>query len=240
MADEPLARPEPPPTWRDLVDRVVPPDRAARLRIVGGVVLLLAAAAVTWWLLRPPPAPATELSLPYAGGGAPTSPASAAAASTTTTTAVPELVVHAAGAVAAPGVVRLPAGARVADLLAAVGGPAPDADLDRVNLAAPLADGQRVWFPRIGEVAPPSVPGEGGPAPPDGAGPTAAAPAGPVDLNAATAAELEELPGVGPTIAAAIVEHRERNGPFRAVDDLLDVAGIGPSRLEQLRPLVAV
>ena len=234
MADEPLARPVPPPTWRDLVDCFVAPERAARLRIVGGIVLLLLAAAVTWWLLRPPPAPATELSLPFASGD---SLSSAAPASSTTTAAAPALVVHAAGAVLSPGVVRLPAGARVADLLAAVGGPAADADLDRVNLAAPLADGQRVWFPRLGELAPPPVPGEGGPAPPDGA---AAAAAGPLDLNAATAEQLEALPGVGPTIAAAIVEHRERTGPFRAVDDLLDVAGIGPSRLEQLRPLVTV
>ena len=234
MADEPLARPVPPPTWRDLLDRIVAPDRAARLRIVGGIVLLLLAAAVTWWLLRPPPAPATELSLPFAGS----SPTSAVASATSTTApAAPELVVHAAGAVVAPGVVHLPAGARVADLLAAAGGPSADADLDRVNLAAPLADGQRVWFPRLGEVAPPPVPGEGGPAPPDGG---SAATAGPLDLNAATAEQLEALPGVGPTIAAAIVEHRERNGPFASVDDLLDVPGIGDAKLAQLRDLVVV
>ena len=231
-ADELPARPLPPPTWRDVLDRVVAPDRAARLRAGGAVVLLLAVAATAWWLLRPPPAPATELSLPLA-------PSVSSPAPSPTTTDAPAIVVHAAGAVVAPGVVSLPPGSRVSDLLAAAGGPAPDVDLDRVNLAAPLADGQRVWFPRVGEVAPPSVPGEGGPAPP-GAGGDGDGSAGPVDLNAATADELEDLPGVGPSIAAAIIEHRERHGPFRSVDDLLDVAGIGPARLEQLRELVTV
>jgi competence protein ComEA len=234
MADDELptpTRPLPPPTWRDLVDRVVPPDRAARLRIAGTVVVVVALAAGAWWLLRPPPVPATELSLPRA-------PAATGAPRSTATTAAPGIVVHAAGAVVSPGVLSLPAGARVADLLTAAGGPAPDADLDRVNLAAPLADGQRVWFPRIGEVAPPPVPGEGGPAPPAGGDGTAGG--APVDLNTATVDQLEALPGIGPTIAAAIVEHRDRSGPFRSVDDLLDVAGIGPSRLEQLRELVTV
>jgi competence protein ComEA len=230
-ADELPSRPPPPLTWRDLVDRVVPPDRAARLRLVGTVAVLVVLAAGAWWLLRPPPVPATELSLPRA-------PAAAGSVRSTATTAAPSIVVHAAGAVATPGVLSLRSGARVADLLTAAGGPAPDADLDRVNLAAPLVDGQRVWFPRIGEAAPPSVPGEGGPAPPA----TGDGSAGgvPVDLNTATVDELEALPGVGPTIAAAIVQHRERSGPFRSVDELLDVAGIGPSRLEQLRELVTV
>jgi competence protein ComEA len=236
--DDPLARPLPPPTWRDLLDRVVAPDRAARLRVVLAVVALAAAGLGVWWLLRAP-APATELSLPYApGAGADAGAAPVATGATTTSAPAPvEVVVHAAGAVVTPGVHRVAAGGRVADLLAAAGGPAVDADLDRVNLAAPLVDGQRVWFPRIGEAAPPPVPGEGGPAPPAPDGASAAAP---LDLNAATADQLETLPGIGPSIAAAIVEHRDRRGPFRTVDDLLDVAGIGPARLEELRELVTV
>lgn len=236
--DAPLARPLPPLTWRDVVDRAVPPDRAARARLIAGAVVVVLVAVAGWWILRPPPAPATELSLPYAGqraGGG--SPASA----TSTTAAEPEeVVVHAAGAVVAPGLHRLPAGARVADLLDAAGGPAPEADLDRVNLAAPLADGERVWFPRLGEEAPPEVAGSSGG---DGAAAAAAgggAAAGPIDINTATAEQLAELPGVGPSIAAAIVRHREEVGPFRSVDDLLDVSGIGPARLEQLRGLVTV
>jgi competence protein ComEA len=144
-----------------------------------------------------------------------------------------ELVVHAAGAVAAPGIHRLPAGSRVADLLAAAGGPAPDADLDLVNLAAALTDGAQVRFPRVGELV--AAPVEGTvEAAADGAA------SGPVDLNTASATDLEALPGVGPTIAAAIVEHRERNGPFRSVDDLLDVPGIGPAKLDQLRGAATV
>ncbi|MCU0261549.1 MAG: helix-hairpin-helix domain-containing protein, partial [Ilumatobacteraceae bacterium] len=112
---------------------------------------------------------------------------------------------HVAGAVAAPGVHRLPAGARVVDAVTAAGGPLPDAVLDAVNLAAPLVDGQRLYVPRAGDdpvvLAAPGVPGVDPAAPPG--------PAGPVDLNRATVAELESLPGVGPATAAAIVEHRE-------------------------------
>jgi competence protein ComEA len=234
VADDHLPeRPLPPPTWRDVLDRFVPTERAGLARVALGAVGVLALVGLAWWALRPPTAPATELSLPYAPGAG---PSGASAPSVTTTTAPAEdLVVHAAGAVVAPGVHRLPAGSRVADLLAAAGGPVADADLDRVNLAAPLADGQRVWFPRIGEAEPPTVAGAEA-----SSGTGADAATGPLDLNAASAEELEALPGVGPSIAAAIVEHRERHGPFRSVEDLLDVPGIGPARLEELRDLVTV
>jgi competence protein ComEA len=230
-------RPPPPVGWRDLADRLVPPERAGRVRLAVGAAALAAVAVATWWVLRPPPAPAVEQSLPFAPGADADADAGSgpAASASTATTAAPEVVVHAAGAVASPGLHRLGAGARVADLLAAAGGPAADADLDRVNLAATVADGERVWFPRVGEEAPPPV---ASPAGPDAGRPPASA--GPVDLNGATVEELEALPGVGPTIAAAIVQHRDEHGPFRSVDDLLEVAGIGPSRLEQLRDLVSV
>jgi len=226
-------RPAPPLTWRDVIDRWLGPLADAPWRVLGAVAGLAVVALAGWWVLRPPALPPVEASLPLApaaagagaGGGGGDAPA-------TTTTAAPELVVHAAGAVAVPGVHRVPAGARVADLLAAAGGPSADADLDRVNLAAPLADGERVWFPRVGEEVPPAVAGSAGAGEP--------ASTGPVDLNTAGVEELDALPGVGPSIAAAIVEHRERNGPFRSVDDLLDVPGIGPAKLEALRDLVTV
>jgi competence protein ComEA len=175
-------------------------------------------------------------------GSAPAASAAPSPSSSTATTTAADLVVHAAGAVAVPGVHRVPGGSRVADLLVAAGGPAPDADLDRVNLAAPLTDGERVWIPRVGEEAPPVVAGTPpAPAPGgDGAGGAPGAAAGPVDLNTATAVELDTLPGVGPATAAAIIEHRERAGPFRSVDDLLDVPGIGDAKLAQLRDLVVV
>lgn len=142
-----------------------------------------------------------------------------------------EIVVHVSGAVAAPGVVQLPSDSRVDDALRAAGGPTGDADLSVVNLARPLADGEQIHVP---------VPGEE-PRPDRAAG--AAATGGHegldggalIDLNTAGAAELEELPGVGPAIAQRIVEHREKNGPFPAVDGLLEVSGIGPATLEEIR-----
>ena len=134
------------------------------------------------------------------------------------------------GAVNRPGVVMLPEGSRVQDAVRAAGGLAPNADVERVNLAAPLADGMAVVIPRRGE-NPPSV---GDPAL------AGAAQGEKVDLNRATAAELDALPGIGPSKAAAIVKYREEKGPFRTVEDLLDVPGIGPALLEQIRDRVVV
>jgi competence protein ComEA len=228
--DEPV-RPLPAPSWADLRDRLVG-DRRRLVPLAVGLLVVVGAGVAGYALLRTPPAPAAELGLPFAGGagagaGAPTSVA------VTTSTVPSTVVVHAAGGVVVPGLHSVPTGSRVADVLAAAGGPAGDADLDRVNLAAPVVDGERVWFPRVGEAAPPTpVAGT----PPSGA----VEPAGPVDLNSATADQLDALPGIGPSIAAAIVEHRERNGPFGAVDELLDVPGIGDAKLAQLRDLVTV
>jgi competence protein ComEA len=227
--DEPV-RPPPAPSWADLRDRFVG-DRRRLVTLAVGVLFAAGAGLAGYAALRTPPAPAAELGLPFAGtsGGA-TGPA---APVVTTTTEPTEVVVHAAGGVVVPGLHSVPAGSRVADVLAAAGGPAADADLDRVNLAAPVVDGERVWFPRVGEAAPPAAVGGSGSG-------EAAAPSGPIDLNAATAEQLDELPGVGPSIAAAIVEHRERVGPFASVDDLLDVPGIGDAKLAQIRDLVVV
>ncbi|WP_419919279.1 helix-hairpin-helix domain-containing protein [Candidatus Poriferisocius sp.] len=142
------------------------------------------------------------------------------------------ILVHAAGAVEVPGVYRLPDGARVLDLVGAAQGLTPDADFDRVNLAAELSDGQRVYFPRLGQDAVPALIGENGS--------ERSAPSGPLDLNSATAEHLESLPGVGPAIAAAIVEYRQRAGGFKTVSGLLAVPGIGPAKLEAIRDLVVV
>ncbi len=194
---------------------------ATALAVVGiGIALVV--------LLRPagaaPPPP--ELRLPMASPSA-SSPPADQAASTSPTALTAALVVHAAGAVARPGVYRLPAGSRVGDAVDAAGGLAPDADGDRINLAAPLTDGQRVFVPRVGQ-----------PLPDDGA---TASSTGPLDLNTATEADLDALPGIGPATAKAIVEERSRRGGrFASVDDLLSVRGIGPAKLDQLRPLVTV
>jgi competence protein ComEA len=200
----------------DLLDTTGVGLRAA----VAGVALLSAIAGAGWWLTRQAPPP-VEASLPLVQATVP---------ATTTTEAQP-VVVHVAGAVIAPGVRRLPHGSRVVDAVDASGGLAADAEVSAVNLAALLVDGVQVYVPRIGE-APPA-----GGAPAGGA---RAAGDGMVDLNNADVAALETLPGVGPSTAAAIVDHRERHGPFASVDALLDVRGIGEAKLAAIRDLVRV
>jgi competence protein ComEA len=141
-----------------------------------------------------------------------------------------EVVVHVAGAVQRPGVLHLPTGSRVVDAIDAAGGLAANADGARINLAAPVTDGERVYVAAVGEPTPAAVGPLGSPD----------VPTGPIDLNTASEQELDALPGVGPATAAAIVAHRTEIGRFTSVDQLLDVRGIGTSKLEQLRPLVTV
>ena len=160
------------------------------------------------------------------------------AASTSTTRPAAPVVVDVVGAVRRSGVVRLRSGARVLDAIAAAGGATSAADLTRLNLAAVLADGARVAVPSVGGSAPVVDPAAVSGAPAAGAGaPSADAP---VDLNTATEAQLDTLPGVGPATAAAIVNDRDAHGPFRSVNDLGRVRGIGDAKLEQLRDLVTV
>lgn len=201
----------------------------AVLVVVGGVA----------WLVRAAPLP-TEATLPLAAPATITSPAATTVPTAAETDdaagagAPADVTVHVAGAVADPGVHVLPAGARVVDAVDRAGGATPTAELDGLNLAAPVVDGQRIYVPEAGEVDPASV--AAGPPPVEGS----VAPSGPIDVNRATAAELEGLPGVGPATAAAIVDDRERNGPFAAVDDLDRVPGIGPAKLDAIRDLVTV
>lgn len=238
--DEPT-RPPPPRTWRERVDALADATGVTPTRLVAGALAVAVAAAVGWWLLRPPPAP-SELSIPYASttvapGAGPQSTVEGEAGVTGTT--VPEVVVHVAGAVVRPGVHTLSAGARVVDAVDAAGGLNAAADQTRVNLAALVSDGERVYVPTVGEQAPPPVAtgaGEPGENPAQAGGGEGA----PVDINTATEADLDELPGVGPATAAAIIEHRQSIGGFTSVDQLLDVRGIGEAKLEQLRPLVRI
>lgn len=203
----------------------------------------LAAVAVAgvggWWALRAPAPPPVEEVLPridVVGALAP--PAAETFEDDPPGDEV--IVVHVDGAVGQPGVHELEPGSRVVDAVAAAQGLRDDADRSRLNLAAPISDGQRVWVPVVGEEEPTVVAVTGGGPDDGGGGHDPAARAGPIDLNSATAAELETLPGIGPGIAAAIVGHREDNGRFGRVEDLLEVPGIGPARLAQLEPLVAV
>lgn len=200
-------------------------------RIVAGLMAAGVLAAVGWWLLRPPPVPIEDsmpfASFPAASGAGGASADAGGQTSSATGSASGELLVHVAGAVRRPGVYRFVSGARVADAVDQAGGPSRRADLDRVNLAAPLVDGQQVMVPREGEPFDGPVGADGAPTP-----------SGPVDLNTADAAALDALPGVGPATAAAIIAHRDENGPYATVEDLLDVPGIGPAKLDALRDLV--
>ena len=143
--------------------------------------------------------------------------------------AVDVVVLHVIGAVAEPGIVELPLGSRVVDAIASAGGPAPDADLGGVNLARILADGEQLRIPRVGEV-PAVAPGTGSAVSTDGR----------VNINTADAAALETLPGVGPAVAARIIAWRDENGPFRSVDELTAVSGIGEKTLDGLRDQATV
>lgn len=217
-------------------------------RLVGTAVAVVAVAAGAAWLVRSG-APPVESTLPMVTVPAPTVPTmtgptvSAGSSSAVPPGSVPpgttdvavDVVVHVAGAVRMPGVHIVAGGGRVDDAIRLAGGPDADADLDGLNLAAPLVDGQRIYVPVRGEVDPAQVPS----APPVTAA-TGTAPAGPVDVNRATVGQLDALPGIGPATAAAIVQDRTDHGPFASVDDLDRVPGIGPSKLEAIRDLVTV
>lgn len=144
----------------------------------------------------------------------------------------PALVVDVSGAVRRPGLYRLREGSRVADAVAKAGGATAKADLEAINLAAPLADGQKVLVPR--KPAP-------GPAWSGGADSAAGAAlsSGPVSLSTATLEQLDALPGIGPVTAQKILDYREQHGGFRSLEELDAVPGIGPARIEHLRELVA-
>lgn len=148
-------------------------------------------------------------------------------AESATTTTSGTVVVHVAGWVAHPGIVRLGAGSRVVDAVAAAGGVAPGGSLEGINLAEQVVDGGRVEVP--GPDDPPNT-GQAGGKDKDA----------PLRLNTAQASDLETLPGVGPVLAMRIIEHRESNGPFETVEDLLDVPGIGEATLDELRPHLTV
>jgi len=171
--------------------------------IVAALVLAAAAGFGLWYAGRAPAAPPLAVD-PGGGMGR-------------------VITVHVAGAVAAPGVVEVAADSRVGDALAAAGGVLPEADLIRVNLAAPLADGQQILVPEMSPEGAEAVAGDGR-----------------VRLNLADAGELEALPGVGPVLAERIVAYREEHGPFAVVEDLLDVPGIGEAKLAALREAVLV
>jgi competence protein ComEA len=140
-----------------------------------------------------------------------------------------KIVVHVVGAVRRPGLYALRDGARIADAVRRAGGTTRKADLESINLAAPVEDGLQVVVPRVQPVP---APGTAAPGEPPAA-------AGPIHLNTASLEQLDTLPGVGPVTAQKIVDWRQTHGAFTSVEDLDAIPGIGPARLEQLRDLVA-
>jgi competence protein ComEA len=139
----------------------------------------------------------------------------------------PPLRVYVSGAVLHPGVYSFSDGAIVEEALAAAGGSLPEADLGRLNLAAALEDGAQVRVPSMTQPAPGTQAAAADPPP-----------SGLLNLNTATAPELELLPGIGPALAQSIVAYRDAHGPFNDIEDLLDVPGIGPAKLETIRGFV--
>lgn len=261
MADHPTPSPDAPdPAWpgRDAGPMTDPGGSPGERRgrwwaptpaeVAGLAVLLLGAlvASVLWWYpavtgpggarAGAEPPPAALVGTAADPEGAALDPGAEVASDATVPareTAPGPVTVHVTGGVEAAGLRSLPAGARVGDAVAAAGGLTTDADLERINLARPLADGEHVHVPRIGEDPLPD-------AAPGGAAAGAVGSDGLLDLNRATAAELETLPGIGPTRAAAIVDHRERHGPFSVPGDLRAVPGIGEATFQTLAPLVVV
>jgi len=197
----------------------------SRAELIGLVALLgVTLGGAGLWYVRslPRPIPVTA--------GAPGSHAPAPAASASPSSAA-VLVVDVAGWIRHPGVYEFEEGARVIDAIDAAGGARTGAMLDSLNLAAPLTDGSQILVPKEGEQ---------GEAPAPGASGSGAAPGELINVNTASATELEALPGVGEVIAQAIVDYRTENGPFTSVDQLLDVSGIGDATLENIRELVTV
>jgi len=195
-----------------------PPPRP-RLRLgIGAAVtlgLVVLSAAVGWGILRGQAAPMESIPLDGSDGGG------AAVAE------APGLYVHVLGEVAKPGLYILDPDARLIDALAAAGGTLETADLQAVNLARPLSDGEQVVVPAQGAAA-------------EGAGGSASAGDGRIDLNAADQVALETLPRIGPALAQRILEWQDENGRFRAVEDLLAVPGIGEKLLAGIQDKVRV
>lgn len=194
-------------------------DTLSRGEIAGLIVVLVAVlGGAGLWYAR---------SLPKPVSIAQAEPGAAQASASPTPTVV--LIVDVAGAVRQPGVYEFAEGQRVIDAIEQAGGPLAKADLSLLNLAAPLTDGTQILVPKAG--APGAAPAPGGV--PDAAGDL-------LNINSASATELETLSGIGEVLAATIVEYREQNGPFASVDDLMDVSGIGPATLDEIRDQVTV
>jgi len=203
------------------------------------VAAVVAAVGVRYVVLPKAAGPAGGEPLVLAAASpSPASPAAAASPS-----AAADVVVYVCGAVKSPGVVRVPAGARVADALALAGGPEARAELDGVNLAAKVVDGQQIVVPERGATVAGSSTGAAsasasGSA--SAAGGSATAPGAPVNINTASLEELDTLDGVGPATAQKIIDYRLTSGPFKVVDDIKNVSGIGDAKFAAMKDSITV
>lgn len=216
------------------------PARAGGIALA--VVAVLAVLITIFTLVREHPAPVASADLP------PVEPVASSSATPSPSAGVPapggqSLVVSVVGLVQQPGLVTLAPDARVADAVSAAGGVLRGADTLGLNLARHLADGEQVVVGIATPAGHPAALGSsvgGGPARTEPSADSPAKPVGPLDLNTASAEQFDSLPGVGPVTAAAIVAWRTANGRFTSIDQLGEVDGIGPARLEKLRPLVRI
>lgn len=227
-ADEPVSEPEQPS--RGL---------AARMREVRALVhwlgpgrilttvITIPAIAVGAYLLVRTPAPPVEAGIEYA-----TIVPAQEQDQVGQTSGATQVMVHVAGHVYSPGVYALDTGQRIVDAIRAAGGAQPIADLNTINLALLVKDGDQVYVPAVGEVQLSPATGRIGISSATGENEF------PVNINSATAPQLDSLPGIGPSTAAAIVGHRDKFGPFASTSGLLDVAGIGPAKFEAIKDLV--
>lgn len=201
-----------------LRDRLSSLSRGELIGLVGLVALTLVGAGL--WYARSLPRPVEVRAVPEPSSAAAVSPSSVAAV----------ILVDVAGWVRRPGVYEFREGARVIDAIEAAGGARSRALLTSLNLAAPLVDGTQILVPKAGEAPPVGA----------GGGSTGSAAGGLINVNTATAVELEALPGIGEVLSQAIVDHRTENGPFTSVEQLVDVSGIGDATLEDIRELVTI
>lgn len=207
-------------------------------RIVAGIVTAIASLGVGWFIMKPSPVP-IDAFVPHV---------SSVVSPTSVTMSPTRVKVHVAGAVNSPGVYQLSSSARVVDAIAAAGGALRTADLESINLAQTLTDTEQVYVP-VKKVSRPRVtiaprlrPHRNSPTtvPQAGSG-TGSTPASKlINLNTATATELDSLTGVGPSTAKAIIAYRTKKGSFSKVEDLLNVPGIGPAKLAAMRDEVSV
>ena len=221
-----------PPSWRDRLEELV-----GRRRDVWLIALVVVVVAFGAFVLRsraaapkiapPATAPPAETTVPGASSSSPP---------VATTVAEEVILVHVAGAVRRPGLYEMPAGARIADAIELARGPQPAADLDALNLAEPLVDGQKIDVPKRGQTIASTTPATA----PQGTIPSTAPAAATVNLNTADQVALEAIPGIGPVTASAILAYRTEVGRFDSIEQLLEITGIGPATLESMRPYITL